>query len=203
MQAIRDHLATDPVLRTLLDQYDLPDRSGQAEMAYPALVRSIIFQQLSVKAAGTIYGRFLDLFPSGHPDPEHLLSLSTEELRSAGLSRQKASYVQNVARFFLEEDLLEETWRDHPPEAIIDRLTQIRGVGEWTVQMLLLGALRHPDVFPVRDQGIRVGMSQLYQIPKLTTKKLDARLLAISEPWRPYRSYACLYIWQWKDNPPV
>jgi len=203
MQAIRDHLAMDPVLRPLLDQYELPDRSGPAEQAYPALVRSIIFQQLSVKAAGTIYRRFLDLFPANHPDPTHLLTFSIEELRSAGLSRQKANYVQNVARFFQEEDLLEETWKDHTAEAIIDRLTQIKGVGEWTVQMLLLSALRHPDVFPVRDQGIRVGMTQLYQLPKLTTKKLDTRLQAISESWRPYRSYACFYIWQWKDNPPV
>jgi len=203
MQAIRDHLATDPVLCPLLDQYELPDRSGPAEKAYSALVRSIIFQQLSVVAASTIYSRFLDLFPSDHPDPDHLLTLTIEELRSAGLSRQKARYVQNVARFFLEEDLLDETWKNHAPEEIIAHLTQIKGVGEWTVQMLLLGALRHPDVFPLRDQGIRVGMSQLYQIPKLPTKKLDARLLAISEAWRPYRSYACMYIWQWKDNPPV
>jgi DNA-3-methyladenine glycosylase II len=203
MQAIRDHLATDPVLRPLLDKYKLPDRSGPAEKAYPALVRSIIFQQLSVKAAGTIYGRFLDLFPSDHPDPDHLLTLSIEDLRSAGLSRQKARYVQNVARFFLEENLLHETWKNHPPKAIIDHLTQIKGVGEWTVQMLLIGALRHPDIFPVKDQGIRVGMSQLYQLPKLPPKKLDARLLTISEAWRPYRSFACFYIWQWKDNPPV
>jgi DNA-3-methyladenine glycosylase II len=203
MQAIRDHLAADPVLRPLLDRFDLPDRSGPAEQAYPALVRSIIFQQLSVKAAGTIHGRFLDLFPTDHPDPNHLLNLSIEELRSAGLSRQKAHYVQNVARFFLKKKLLKETWDDHAPEAIIDHLTQIKGVGEWTVQMLLLGALRHPDVFPVRDQGIRVGMTQLYQLPKLPAKKLDKRLLAISEAWRPYRSYACFYIWQWKDNPPV
>ncbi len=203
MQAIRDHLATDPILRPLVNQYELPDRSGPAEKVYPALVRSIIFQQLSVKAAGTIYSRFLALFPSDHPAPDHLLTLSVEELRNAGLSRQKAGYVQNVARFFLDEDLLDETWQNQDPEAIIGHLTKIKGVGEWTVQMLLLGALRHPDVFPLRDQGIRVGMSQLYQIPKLTTKKLDARLLAISQAWRPYRSYACMYIWQWKDNPPV
>jgi len=203
MQAMRDHLALDPVLQPLLDQYELPDRSGPSENAYPALVRSIIFQQLSVKAAGTIYGRFLDLFPSRYPEPDQLLAFSIEELRSVGLSRQKATYVQNVAQFFLEEKLLEETWHDYTPEAIIHHLTQIKGVGEWTVQMLLLGALRHPDVFPLRDQGIRVGMTQLYQLPKLPTKKLDAKLLAISEAWRPYRSYACFYIWQWKDNPPV
>jgi len=166
---------------------------------YEALSRSIVSQQLSVKAARTIYGRFLALFPNEIPDPDLVLKLDTDTLRSVGLSRQKAGYVQNVARYFKEHKLESFDWEKYTDEEIIELLTPIKGVGRWTVQMILMFNLNRPDVFPIDDLVVKNSMIQLYNV-KEEGKQLKVRLTEIAEKWRPYRSIACRYLWNWKDG---
>ncbi len=151
---IREHLSQEPILRTLIAEYDLKDRTAQPSV-YEALLRSINYQQLSGASASAIHGRFLDLFPQRFPDPEMWLELSEDTIRRAGLSRQKALYVQNTARFFLENDLMASDWHNRPDETIIDLLTQIKGVGRWTVEMILMFTLKRPDVLPLDDLVVR------------------------------------------------
>lgn len=197
------HLSKDTAMKSIIQQIELlalqADRS-----VYESLLRSITSQQLSVKAAATIHGRFLDLFKNQYPDPKKLLKLDLEILRSAGLSRQKASYVQNVADFFIKEKLLDQKdWSDQSDEAIIQQLTQIKGVGKWTVQMILMFTLDRPDIFPIDDLGIQNAMLKLYELEGKYTKDRAGRkamkqqLITLSEVWSPYRTLACRYLWKY------
>jgi DNA-3-methyladenine glycosylase II len=154
---------------------------------------------LSGKAAATIHGRFLDLFPEAYPFPEALLALDLPTLRSAGLSRQKATYIQNVAEFFQRENLIGKDLADMDDETVIRYLTQIKGVGRWTVEMLLMFTLNRPDVLPLDDLGIQQAMQLLYNFEE-KGRALKKRMLELAEPWRPYRTYASLYLWRWKDS---
>lgn len=161
---------------------------------YAGLIRAVVYQQLSGKAAKTIHERFLNLFPHRYPDAGRVLAMSESELRSVGLSRQKAAYILNLARFFQEadtEDLLR--WED---EALVHHLTQIKGIGTWTVQMILLFNLGRPDVFPPGDLGIQKAMQQLYGLEG-KGKALRKSMLSIAENWRPYRSYATRFLWRY------
>lgn len=126
-------------------------------------------------------------------------ALSPEDLRAAGVSRQKAQYIQNVARFFQEEQLLQKDWSKLDDQAIIDNLTVIKGVGRWTVEMLLMFTLRRPDVMPTDDLGIQQAMIQLYGLEE-RGRPLHRKMTAIAEGWRPYRTYACRYLWKWRRN---
>lgn len=198
MQKIRRHLSKDPVFKKLVDNIQLPTRKPSGDV-YFDLVRSILGQQLSVKAAQTIFDRFLALFPDAYPQADLLLEKDIETLRSVGLSRSKAAYVQNVAAFFKEEHVQRAELDRLSNEEIIDYLTQIKGVGQWTVEMMLMSTLDRPDVLPLSDLGIRNGMIELYDVEE-SGKALYARLEAIAQPWRPYRSTACRYIWLWKDG---
>ncbi len=192
------YLSQDPLIRQVIASIDLKDYEKTGDV-YAELISSIISQQLSTKAAATIHGRFLKLFRSGYPKPNLLLKKTNEQLRSVGLSYQKSGYVKNVAQFAIEENLLEKDWSKLSDDAIIDYLTQIKGVGKWTVQMILMFGLKRPDVFPVDDLGIQQGIVQLYNI-KETGKELKPKLIQISEKWSPYRTTACRYIWKWKDS---
>lgn len=194
------HLSKDVILKPLVDNITIEPIAGPPKPVYPALIKSIIFQQLSVKAARTIYHRFLTLFPSGYPDPFILIALPATQLRKVGLSRPKSSYVKAVAEFFIQENYLQKDWTQEPTESILDTLTQIKGVGIWTVHMLLISALQHPDIFPVHDHSIRKGMQTLYDLPPMPKKVMDNHLVSIASRWIPFRSYACKYIWAWKDN---
>ena len=198
MKVIQQHLAQDPVLKPLVEQVLLKDREAQASV-YEALLRAINFQQLSGKAASTIHNRFLALFPNQYPDPELIIQLTPEELRAVGVSRQKASYVQNVARFFIEKNLHDHAWDDDSDQEILDLLTQIKGVGNWTVEMILMFTLHRPDVLPLDDLVIKNAMVELYQV-KETGRALNPKLLEIAEAWRPYRTWASRYLWQWRDT---
>lgn len=200
-EQVEEHLSSDPVLRPLVDRLTISWPQSSPTPAYPALVRSIIFQQLSTRAAQTIYERFRALFAHRDPLPEELLAVSPEDLRAVGLSRAKSQYVQNVARHFLQHDLLERDWHQYADEAIISELTQIKGVGVWTVQMLLISALQRPDVFPVDDQVIWSGMVTLYSLSTEDKRETRRKLHDIAKAWAPYRSYACRYLWAWKDTP--
>ena len=164
------------------------------------LMASIISQQLSTKVAAIIFGRFIALFEGKEPSCEQVLECTKDQLRSIGLSQSKVNYIQNVAQFFLEHQITDKQLYKMEPDAIIDLLTQIKGVGKWTVQMLMLFSLGQEDVFAVDDLGIQQAMTRLYQIKYETKKELHLKMVTISNKWTPYRSYACLHLWQWKDQ---
>jgi DNA-3-methyladenine glycosylase II len=164
------------------------------------LMASIISQQLSTKVAAIIFSRFLALFDGKEPSCEQVLKCTNDQLRSIGLSQSKVHYIQNVAQFFLEYQITDKQLYKMEPDDIVDLLTQIKGVGKWTVQMLMLFSLGQEDVFAVDDLGIQQAMTRLYQIKYETKKELHLKMVTISNKWTPYRSYACLHLWQWKDQ---
>ena len=164
------------------------------------LMASIISQQLSTKVVAIIFSRFLALFDGKEPSCEQVLKYTNDQLRSIGLSQSKAHYIQNVAQFFLEHQITDKQLYKMQPDALVDLLTQIKGVGKWTVQMLMLFSLGQEDVFAVDDLGIQQAMTRLYQIKYETKKELHIKMITISNKWTPYRSYACLHLWQWKDQ---
>jgi DNA-3-methyladenine glycosylase II len=164
---------------------------------YRALVRAVIYQQLSGKAAGAIHGRVLALFPDkDHPDPEDLLSAAPEMLRGAGLSRQKIAALKDVSQKRVEGIIPEaRKLARMQDEEIIERLTQARGVGRWTVEMYLMFTLGRPDVLPIDDLGVRKGAEKLYR-RKFTPKELGK----YGERWAPWRSAAAWHLWRFVDT---
>ncbi len=164
---------------------------------YYALMSAIAAQQLSGKAADTIFNRFLDLCPGRYPEPHAVLSLSPEVMRGAGLSRQKAGYMRNIAAFAAAEGIHHDILDPMTDDEVLAYLTRIKGVGRWTVEMLLLFSLDRPDVFPVDDLGIRQAMTDLYRL-RSRGRALSKRMTAIAEAWRPHRSYVVKCLWRWK-----
>lgn len=201
MQEVIAHLSQDPHMARVVAEIPFPTGQPTQDM-YIALLDSIVSQQLSLKAAATIWGRFVALFPDGYPDAELLLQLPAEVLRSKGLSYNKAAYMHNVARFHLQHGIHNEQLAPMTDDEIIVYLTQIKGVGKWSVQMLLMFALNRPDVFSPDDQGIMNAMRKLYQLEEQGAA-FKKRITAIAEPWAPYRTYACRYLWKWKDQKPA
>lgn len=167
------------------------------------LCASIMSQQLSVKVADVIFQRFLDLYEGRYPSPQQILESPFEKLRGIGLSNAKVNYVKNVARFEIESGLDHKKLSGMNNEEVITYLTQIKGVGRWTSEMLLMFALGREDVFAVDDLGIQNAMIRLYGLEHNDKKKFKEELLLISGQWSPYRTYACLHLWRWKDNTPV
>lgn len=167
---------------------------------YESLVRAVMFQQIHGKAAEAILGRFVALFPeSGFPTPENVLSLDESTLRSVGLSRQKVSYIQAIAAG-AHEGIVPARRSDVirlDDETIIERLTSIRGVGRWTVEMLLIFTLGRLDVLPVGDFGVRAGFDRIARRREPVTPK---QLAAIGTRWAPYRSVAAWYLWRAADG---
>ncbi|HVD96994.1 MAG TPA: hypothetical protein VNB90_02240 [Cytophagaceae bacterium] len=163
------------------------------------LVRSIVGQQLSTKAAESIYQKFLLIYDGQAPTEEELIRTPVELLRKAGLSYSKASYLKNIALFWQQHQLSDKHFSKLSDDEIIALLTQIKGVGKWTVQMLLMFSLGREDIFSPDDLGIRKAMCQLYQLDE-NAKDLKKQMLALSEKWSPYRTYACLYLWKWRDK---
>jgi len=192
------HLKKDIKLASLLaaDTHTLKKRKNTPIR----LIASIISQQLSTKVAKIIFLRFLDLYDGKEPTCMQVLATDPMVLRGIGLSNSKVSYVQNVAAFFIENKVTDKQLYTLPPEQVIALLTQIKGVGKWTVEMLLMFSLGQEDVFAVDDLGIQQAMIKLYKIKFETKKDLRTKMLKKSLPWSPYRTYACLHLWQWKDN---
>jgi DNA-3-methyladenine glycosylase II len=192
--------AKDPVLVEII-RHGHPLESHKSEDLYLKLLSAIVSQQLSTKAAATIFARFLELFPERYPHQNLLLAMPDETLRNAGLSFQKIGYVRNVAAF-AQTGALEHAMIDAmEDEALIQHLVQIKGVGRWTVEMLLMFALERPDVMPVDDLGIQNAMKRHYGLEE-TGRQLKIRMLEIAEKWRPYRTIACKYLWQSLSNSP-
>lgn len=189
---------SDRRLKVVIESCPYP-RSRRHSDVYMALLSSIVSQQLSVKAADTIFNRFLALYPDRYPHPEKLIKTRNERLRSAGLSQQKSAYLKNVARFAVGEDGLDyQRLKKKSNEELLIHLTQIKGVGQWTVEMLLMFTLDRKDVFPVDDLGIQQAIRRLYKLDH-EGKELKRKMVEIAENWRPYRSIVCKYLWHWKS----
>lgn len=170
---------------------------------YLALLRAIVSQQISTKAAAAIWRKVQALFqPDGYPEPVALLQMTDEELRTAGLSRQKAGYLRAIAEFAQLGQLDHAHLSQLSEDEFTRHLTQIKGVGRWTAQMLQMFALDQPDVFAEGDLGIQNAMRKHYGLQE-TGKALLRRMTELAEPWRPYRSLACKYLWQSLDNAPA
>lgn len=192
------HLRKDKILKKFIDNIELPQRTKKGKNVYVNLLSSIISQQLSTKAAATIFSRFMTYFKND-PSPEILISTDDDVLRSLGLSFQKIGYVKNIARFFENKDATMKYWNKKTNDEIIVELTSIKGVGVWTVQMLLMFTLNREDVFPIDDLIIRNSVIKYYNINSEGKQRVE-EILKISNKWSPYRTTACLYLWAAKDN---
>lgn len=192
-------LSKDKKLKKIIDQQEFLELKQRKDL-FLHLVESIISQQLSVKAAQVIYNRFLALFDHKNPSPEQVLLIKPDVLRAIGLSNSKTSYVHHVARFAIEPGMEYRKLKKMSDDEVIEYLTQIKGVGRWTVEMQLMFTLGREDIFPVADIGIQNAMVELYRPRFETPKELQNKLLSISEKWIPYRTYACLHLWRWKDS---
>jgi DNA-3-methyladenine glycosylase II len=194
----------DPVLREAIKRLGPLDlearRRGRPADAYGALLRSIVGQQLSTKAARSIYERVTALFGGKTPTPEELLAYDPEELRGAGLSRAKVTYMRSLAEHVIDGSLELDRLHELSDEDITAELTAVKGLGVWTAHMFLIFHLQRPDVLPVGDLGVRNAAKQLYGLEELPK---PAELEALGEPWRPYRSLASLYLWRSLDNVPT
>jgi DNA-3-methyladenine glycosylase II len=199
----------DPVLRDLIDQVDsgegLGERAGRRGMRpddhYGALVRSIVGQQLSTKAARAIYERLLAHFGGHTPSPEEVLAADPEEMRAAaGLSHAKVGFLRSLAEHVIDGSLELARLDELPDEQVTAELVAVKGLGPWTADMFLLFHLQRPDVLAVGDLGIRRAAMIAYRLEELPGPD---ELTAIAEPWRPYRSVACRYLWRSLDATPV
>jgi len=193
----------DPVLGALVEAHGSLDeeqrRRGRPAGAYGALVRSIVGQQLSTKAARTIYERLTALFDGQTPTPAQLLAVDAERLRASGLSRAKVSYLRSLAEHVVAGELELDRLTELGDEEVIAQLTAVKGLGPWTAHMFLIFHLGRPDVLPVGDLGVRRAVQLAYGLEELPSAGALERLAA---PWRPHRSLACLYLWRSLDNEP-
>ncbi|HSX27785.1 MAG TPA: DNA-3-methyladenine glycosylase [Patescibacteria group bacterium] len=196
-----EHLARhDPVLKPLVKKFGIFKPTLHTNYYY-RLVRSIIGQQLSVKAASSIEKRFLDLFGGELPSPEQILQIQPEELRAVGLSNAKVAYVRDLAQHILNGQLELEKLPKLSNEEIIKELVAVKGIGEWSAHMFLIFALGRQDVLPTGDLGVRSGIKKLYGYESLPTPT-EIIELAEKNNWHPYESVAAWYIWQSLDNSP-
>ena len=194
------HLSRDLQLKKLISAQGPMKLEKQGPVCY-LLCASIMSQQLATPVARTIKRRFLDLFNGSIPTPDQILETKHQTLRSIGLSNAKASYIHNAARFAIEKGMDARALARMSDEEVIDYLTDIKGVGRWTAEMLLMFTLGREDVFAIGDGGLRNAVKKLYRLRPSSEKALDKRMAVISEKWRPYRSYACMHLWRYKDAP--
>ncbi len=191
-----DILRNDTTLRALIEGIKLSPLQPKHD-AFTALLHSIVSQQLSTKSAAAILRRFEDQIP--HPcTAKEILSVSEQDFRAIGLSSRKASYCHNIALHWQQNKEFWQQIRQHSDEKIIDELTKIKGVGVWTVQMLLMFTLKREDVFPIGDLAIRDSMGKLYNID-VSHKKNWPKLENIAQKWSPYRSIASRYLWAYRN----
>lgn len=195
----KEHLSKDRKLRKLIETIEVPALKKRRNI-FTYLCGSIMSQQLSTKVADVIFKRYIKLYGGKEPTPQQVLDTPFEVLRGIGLSNAKVNYVQNVARFELEQGLNHKKLQAMDNEEVIAYLTTIKGVGRWTVEMLLMFALGREDIFAVDDLGIQQAMTGLYKLDATDKKQMKADMLRISEKWSPYRTYACMHLWRWKDG---
>ena len=211
--------AADPVMARLIASGGPFAMRQDSEDPFRSLARAIVYQQLSGKAAGTIFGRFLALFESApgfdpdlrrtdpswspltlpFPPPPAILGLSDEQMRGAGLSRQKVAALRSLAEHFAAGELSVSNFEDWDDEEIIAHLTRVRGIGRWTAEMFLMFDLHRPDVLPVNDVGINRAIMTQYGLEALPKPDEVQR---VGEPWRPWATVACWYLWRSEDVRP-
>lgn len=192
-------LHKDKVLKKATVHLSIPTLK-QGKRVYLELCASVISQQLSTVVATVIHKRFLNLFPDPYPTPEAILQIPTDTLRSIGLSANKASYIHNICAFFVAHELNDRKLYKMSDEDLIDLLSQIKGVGQWTVEMLLIFAMGRLDVFAADDLGIQKAIASLYKLDDADKKVFKRQMEEISEKWKPYRTYACLLLWAWYNE---
>jgi DNA-3-methyladenine glycosylase II len=200
--------ASDPTMAALIErvgEIDIATRLRRRSEerpadAYGALLRAIVGQQLSTKAARTIYGRVLELFDGKTPSPEQLLEAGEADLRAAGLSGRKVEYVRDLAVHVIDGELELDRLDQLADEAVIEEIVAVRGLGVWTAEMFLIFHLERPDVLSGGDLGIRKAVQIEYGLEEMPA---PTRVLEIGEPWRPHRSLASLYLWESLANAPV
>jgi 3-methyladenine DNA glycosylase/8-oxoguanine DNA glycosylase len=188
----------DPVLKGLVKQYGYPAGRPHvpASMRFAVLARSILYQQLAGKAAAAIEGRFVAAL-GGTVTPERVLAVSTDVLRSSGLSGAKARSIQDLAEKVSSGQISLDRIGRLSDEEVVEHLVQVRGIGPWTAEMFLLGTLGRLDIWPVGDYGVRAGFARCWQLPEIPTPK---ELMVLGEPYRPYRSVVAWYCWQAMDT---
>lgn len=196
------HLSKDKKLKKLIDA-QTPFTLEKRNKIYLRLCSSILSQQLSTTVAKVLYTRFLSIYGDKEPTAKQILETPAETFRSIGFSNAKASYVHNVCRFFIENKITDAQLHQMKNEEVIELLTQIKGVGKWTVEMILMFTLGREDVFALDDLGLKQGVIKLYNLKETDKKILLKKIEKISLKWSPYRTYASRYLWNWKDNAPV
>ena len=193
------HLQKDKKLEMVLSkQQPIVLKEEKDNVAY--LCSSIIGQQLSTKVAAVIRDRFFSLIDAEKKLAEQIIGLEIDAMRSIGLSQSKAAYIKNLASFSIEHENQISSLSNMPDQEIVKFLTQIKGIGAWTVEMLLMFAMQREDVFPVDDLGIQQAMIKLYEIEAGSKKELKLKMSQIADSWSPYRTYASMHLWRWKDG---
>ena len=187
----------DPVMRAIIERVGAY-KIEHSEPSFGTLVRSIVNQQLSGKAAAVILGRLVAMLPEGKVTPDAILKLTPVRMRKAGLSKQKTAYIRDLARRTNKGHIKFETLQDLPDVEVIEHLTQVKGIGVWTAHMFLIFALRRPDILATGDLGVRVAILRAYQLEELPVPKQIEELAAA---WRPYASVAMWYLWRSLEGP--
>ena len=194
------HLTKDKKFKKIIELQQ-PVVLAKRKNVHLHLCNSIMSQQLSTKVADVFQRRFLALYKTKNPTAVEIAATPFETLRNIGLSNAKANYVINVCNFFIEEKITDASLHKMSNEELIKYLTQIKGVGQWTVEMVLMFTLGREDVFALDDLGIQQAICKLYNIDASDKKAMKEKMLSVSRKWSPYRTYACRYLWGWKDSP--
>ncbi len=188
------HLSKDKKLNSLINEFEKPVFYKSTNY-YDDLCKSIIYQQLSGKVAKIIYHRFLNLFPNKVPNFKKTLDLKFEELKKIGLSKQKITYIDNLAKYFYNKK--NTNFVKYSDESLRKELIKIKGIGPWTIDMFLMFTMHRTDILPVGDLGIKKAFQILYKLKELPSNEL---MIEISAKWKPYRTIACCYLWYLVDD---
>ncbi len=196
-RALKHFKTVDPLLYELAINIDPLVPMLPSTEHFVRLIRSIVGQQLSVKAAGTIFTRFQKLF-DGKITPERVLKIDKEKMRECGISYPKISYIKDLAEKVIEKKLILETIHEDDDDTVIRNLTTVKGIGAWSAEMFLMFSLGRPDIFSVGDLGLKNAIKKLYGLDEISNEKL----IEISKKWSPYRTYASMILWKSLDNEP-
>lgn len=186
------HLSNDLKLKTLIIKYGRPD-FGVSDYPFKSLIKYIIYQQLNIHSAKAIYTRFLDLF-NKNPQPNAIKSIDSSILKDIGLSKQKINYIKEISKYFLNNNI---DFVSLTNKEVYDELIQIKGIGQWTIDIFLMFVLYRTDVLPIGDLGIKKGFKILYNLDEFPT---DEFMIKKSKKWAPYQSIASMYLWKVVDG---
>ena len=193
---VNNLIELDPRFKEVIKKFGVIELEKKTD-PYTSLVKTIIYQQLSGKAAGTIYNRFLNLYPSKHPTKSQLISTELHILRSVGLSNRKSEYVKAIAEFFNKNKTSIKDFEKMSDEEIRKQLITIKGIGHWTIDMFLMFTLNRLDVFPILDLGIKKGFAKFFGLKNMPS---ESYMRKKANKWKPYRSIAAHYLWSISDN---